>query len=65
MIFNCARTVSFLSQGTTLEKGSIILMGTPSGIGWFRDPKRIIKHGETMTITFEGIGSLVNTFKYV
>lgn len=65
MIFSCARAVSFLSQGTTLERGSVILMGTPSGIGWVRNPKRIIKDGEEMRIWFEGIGTLVNTFKYI
>ena len=64
MIFNCRKTIAYLSQGTTLEKGTIIQMGTPSGIGWARDPKRIIKDGEEMRIWFEGIGTLVNTFKY-
>ncbi len=57
--------ISFLSQGTTIEKGTIIQMGTPSGIGWARNPKRTIKDGEEMRIWFEGIGTLVNTFKYL
>jgi 2-keto-4-pentenoate hydratase/2-oxohepta-3-ene-1,7-dioic acid hydratase in catechol pathway len=65
MIFGCRKAISFLSQGTTIEKGTIIQMGTPSGIGWSRNPKRIIKDGERMDIWFEGIGTLVNTFKYV
>ena len=65
MIFGCRKAVSFLSQGTTLEKGTIILMGTPSGIGWAREPKRIIRDGEEMRIWFEGIGTLVNTFRYL
>ncbi|GFZ47362.1 hypothetical protein JCM24511_05105 [Saitozyma sp. JCM 24511] len=65
MIFNCRKAISFLSQGTTLEKGTIIQMGTPSGIGWARDPKRLIKDGEEMRIWFQGIGTLINTFKYL
>jgi 2-keto-4-pentenoate hydratase/2-oxohepta-3-ene-1,7-dioic acid hydratase in catechol pathway len=65
MIFSCKFAVSYLSQGTTLEKGTLIQMGTPSGIGWARTPKRIIKDGEEMKIFFGGgIGTLVNTFKY-
>lgn len=64
MIFSCRRAIAHLSQGTTLERGSIIQMGTPSGIGWARSPKRIIKDGEEMKIWFEGVGTLVNTFKY-
>jgi len=65
MIFNIADTIQHLSTGTTLEKGSLILMGTPSGIGWARTPKRLIQDGEEMKIWFGGgIGTLVNTFKF-
>lgn len=64
MIFTTKKAVSFLSQGTTLEKGTIILFGTAAGIGWTRSPRRIIKDGETMHIWFEGIGTLVNKFVY-
>jgi 2-keto-4-pentenoate hydratase/2-oxohepta-3-ene-1,7-dioic acid hydratase in catechol pathway len=65
MIFSCRVAISYLSQGTTLEKGTIIQMGTPSGIGWARSPKRIIKDGEEMRMFFSGgIGTLVNTFVY-
>jgi hypothetical protein len=45
-------------QGTTIEKGTTILMSTHSGIGW----APTIKDGEEMKILFEGIGTLVNTF---
>lgn len=31
MIFSVAHTISFLSQGTTLERGTILMMGTPPG----------------------------------
>ena len=65
MIFNTKKAISFLSQGTTIEKGTIMLFGTPSGIGWTRSPKRIIKDGEQMEIWFAGgIGTLVNKFVY-
>ena len=64
MIFSCRRAIAYLSQGTTLERGSIIQMGTPSGIGWGRSPQLLIKDGQTMKIWFEGVGTLVNTFQY-
>lgn len=65
MIFSCRQALAYLSQGTTLERGSIIQMGTPMGIGWGRNPKRTIKDGEEMKIWYQGAGTLVNTFKYV
>ncbi len=31
LLFGCAHLVSYLSQGTTLQKGSVIMTGTPGG----------------------------------
>lgn len=31
LIFGCAALVSYLSTGTTLQKGSVIMTGTPGG----------------------------------
>ncbi|KAF8638563.1 hypothetical protein AX17_002106 [Amanita inopinata Kibby_2008] len=60
-IFNVRRTVSFLSQGTTLEPGSIILTGTPKGVGFVRNPPVYLKHGDKMSVWLgNGIGTLVN-----
>ena len=36
MIFGVADMIAFLSQGTTLERGSLIMTGTPPGIGAMR-----------------------------
>ncbi|CAD6584235.1 MAG: hypothetical protein CYPHOPRED_002642 [Cyphobasidiales sp. Tagirdzhanova-0007] len=64
MIFSVKKSISYLSQGTTIEKGTVMQLGTPSGIGWMRKPKRIIQDGEEMRIWMDGgIGTLVNTFK--
>lgn len=60
-IFNVKQTVAWLSQGTTLEPGTIILTGTPKGVGFVRRPPVYLKHGDEVTVTLgEGIGSLVN-----
>lgn len=60
MIFDVATLVSFLSEGTTLLPGTVILTGTPEGVGWARDPKLTLKAGDTVTVTVEGIGTLEN-----
>jgi len=63
-IFNVRKTVSFLSQGTTLEPGSIILTGTPKGVGFVKKPPLYIKDGDRMEVWLSGgIGTLVNDVK--
>ena len=52
--------ISFLSEDTTLLPGTVILTGTPEGIGWVRDPKVLLHPGDTITIEIEGIGKLTN-----
>ncbi|KAH8770729.1 hypothetical protein F5883DRAFT_416185 [Diaporthe sp. PMI_573] len=56
MIFSVAHTISFLSQGTTLERGTILMMGTPPGIGIARSPKLWLKKGDDMRVSIDGIG---------
>jgi len=60
MIFSVAELIAFLSEGTTLEAGTVILTGTPSGGGFARDPKRFLKDGDVVEVEVEGIGVLVN-----
>jgi len=60
-IFNVKQTIAFLSQGTTLEPGTIILTGTPKGVGFVRKPPLYLKNGDTVRIWIDaGIGSLIN-----
>jgi len=53
---------SSLTRYTTIENGTIIQMGTSSGIGRIRQPTRIIRDKEEMWIWFQGISTLVNAF---
>jgi len=63
-IFNVRETIAFLSQGTTLEPGSIILTGTPKGVGFVKKPPVYLKDGDKMTVWLgNGIGTLVNDVK--
>ncbi|KAJ6560166.1 hypothetical protein B0H19DRAFT_1146653 [Mycena capillaripes] len=60
-IFTVRQTVAFLSQGTTLEPGSVILTGTPKGVGFVKKPPLYLKHGDKMSVWVgNGIGTLVN-----
>lgn len=64
MIFDIKKQLSYLSQGTTLEAGTIFLTGTPAGIGYFRDPRVVLEDGGDIRIYIEKIGTLVNKVKY-
>ena len=60
MIFSPAELVSFASQGTTLLPGTILLTGTPQGVGYTQSPPVFLEHGDFVEVAIEGIGSLRN-----
>jgi 2-keto-4-pentenoate hydratase/2-oxohepta-3-ene-1,7-dioic acid hydratase in catechol pathway len=60
MVFGVAEIVSFASQAITLEPGDLILTGTPAGVGIFRDPQRLLREGDEITIEIDGLGALTN-----
>ena len=60
MIFDVPTLISFLSGSTTLLPGTLILTGTPSGVGEARDPRRFLVPGDEVTVEIEGIGMLTN-----
>lgn len=60
MIFDVPSLIAFLSGSTTLLPGTVILTGTPQGVGMGRDPKRWLHPGDTVTVEIEKIGSLTN-----
>jgi 2-keto-4-pentenoate hydratase/2-oxohepta-3-ene-1,7-dioic acid hydratase in catechol pathway len=64
MIFNVRKQISYLSQGTTLEAGTLFLTGTPAGIGFFRDPKVVLEDGGDVRVEIEKIGTLINKVRY-
>ncbi|KAJ5283233.1 hypothetical protein N7505_001213 [Penicillium chrysogenum] len=64
MIFDIAKTITFLSQGTTLERGTIIMTGTGPGIGVMRNPKVVLNDGDDMRVEIENIGTLINKVHY-
>jgi 2-keto-4-pentenoate hydratase/2-oxohepta-3-ene-1,7-dioic acid hydratase in catechol pathway len=60
MIFGVAELVSFISQTMTLEPGDVISTGTPPGVGFLRDPPRLLQDGDEVTVELEWIGTLTN-----
>ncbi|HTS19669.1 MAG TPA: fumarylacetoacetate hydrolase family protein [Verrucomicrobiae bacterium] len=60
MIFDVPTLIEFLSGSTTLLPGTVILTGTPHGVGMARTPPVWLKPGDTVTVEIEGIGRLTN-----
>ena len=60
MIFNIPYLIQYLSQAFTLLPGDVIITGTPSGAGAFRQPPLFLQHGDEVSIEIEGIGRLTN-----
>ncbi len=60
MIFPVAETVVLLSECMTLEPGDLLVMGTPAGVGYARNPPVWMQPGDTIEIAIEGIGVLSN-----
>ena len=60
MIFDVPTLIEFLSASTTLLPGTVILTGTPSGVGVGRKPPIWLKSGDSVTIEIESIGALTN-----
>ena len=60
MIFDVPALIEFLSGDTTLPVGTVILTGTPSGVGVGRNPQRWLKTGDSVEVEIEKIGILFN-----
>ncbi len=61
MAFDVPAIISYLSGSTTLMPGTVILTGTPSGVGMAAKPEpRWLRPGDVVTIEIEGIGRLTN-----
>lgn len=60
MLHSVARIVAELSRGTTLLAGTVILTGTPSGVGFGRTPKVFLKQGDVVDVEITGVGRISN-----
>jgi 2-keto-4-pentenoate hydratase/2-oxohepta-3-ene-1,7-dioic acid hydratase in catechol pathway len=64
MIFSVANLVADLSRGTTLLPGTLILTGTPSGVGMARTPPVFLKQGDAVEITIDKVGTISNRVRF-
>ncbi|MFC5588675.1 fumarylacetoacetate hydrolase family protein [Sporosarcina soli] len=62
MIFKIDELIAEISKYATLEPGDVILTGTPAGVGKGMTPPSFLRKGDTVKISIEGIGTLVNQF---
>jgi len=63
MIFDVPRLIEFLSGSTTLLPGTVILTGTPQGVGMARKPPVWLAEGDTLGVQIDGIGELLNPIR--
>ncbi|TVY28924.1 Fumarylacetoacetate hydrolase domain-containing protein [Lachnellula hyalina] len=64
MIFGVAKTIAFLSQGTTLLPGDLIFTGTPQGVGMGRNPQVWLRDGDVVEVALEGVGVCRNRVEF-
>lgn len=62
MIWGVRQIISHLSRGTTLRKGTVIMTGTPSGVGFFR--KEFLTDGDVVEVEIEGVATTRNKMKH-
>lgn len=60
MIFSIPRIIAHLSAGMTLLPGTVILTGTPAGVGLARDPQRFLRGGDVVEVEIDQLGVLRN-----
>lgn len=60
LVFSIGEIVAHLAGSTTLQAGTVILTGTPSGVGHAMSPPRYLRAGDVVEIEIEGLGGLRN-----
>lgn len=60
MVFDVATLIADLSRGMTLGAGTVILTGTPAGVGMARNPQVWLRDGDTVEVEIQGVGTLSN-----
>ncbi|MCW2643970.1 MAG: fumarylacetoacetate hydrolase superfamily protein [Pseudonocardiales bacterium] len=63
MIFSVAQTIAYLSNLVTLTPGDIVATGTPSGVGFKREPPRYLLSGDTIEVDISTVGTLANSVR--
>lgn len=64
MIFDVATLVYEISRGTTILPGTLIMTGTPSGVGFARTPPIYLKQGDVVEVEVGHLGVLKNMVRF-
>jgi 2-keto-4-pentenoate hydratase/2-oxohepta-3-ene-1,7-dioic acid hydratase in catechol pathway len=64
LCFGIRKLIAFCSQGQTLQKGSLIMTGTPGGVGLFMKPPQFLKDGDEVVVEIGKIGRLTNHMRF-
>ncbi|CAM1506025.1 Fc.00g056660.m01.CDS01 [Cosmosporella sp. VM-42] len=61
LLFGVKDIVAFISQGTTLQRGTVIMTGTPAGVAMGMKPiPKYLDDGDVVNVTIEHLGSCEN-----
>ena len=60
LIFSVATLIETISVAMSLERGDVIITGTPGGVGAARKPPVFMKAGDIFEVDIEGLGVLTN-----
>ncbi|KAH7121793.1 hypothetical protein B0J13DRAFT_648591 [Dactylonectria estremocensis] len=60
LLFGVEDIISFISQGTTLEAGTVILTGTPSGVAMGMKEPKYLNDGDVVEVSISGLGFVRN-----
>lgn len=64
LLFGVNALVAFCSQGTTLEPGSLIMTGTPSGVISGSKEKVYLRDGDVVEVSISGLGRITNKLRF-
>jgi 2-keto-4-pentenoate hydratase/2-oxohepta-3-ene-1,7-dioic acid hydratase in catechol pathway len=64
LLFGVEYIIEFISQGTTLEKGTVIMTGTPAGVAMGMASPKWLAHGDEVEVRIERLGSLKNRMEF-
>jgi 2-keto-4-pentenoate hydratase/2-oxohepta-3-ene-1,7-dioic acid hydratase in catechol pathway len=62
LVFDCYEQIAHLSTAFTLEPGTVVSTGTPSGVGFARTPPSFLEAGDVVRVEIERVGAIENRF---
>lgn len=64
LLFGVEEIISFISQGTTIEAGTVVLTGTPSGVAMGMKEPKYLNDGDVVEVSISGLGSVRNKMAF-